>query len=300
MTLPSLLVTGGTGLAGGALVAAARAAGHFDVHATRHVTPPGADAAAAATWHPLDVRDAAAARVLVAALDPAVVVHAALDVSPAGLAAVCVDGSAHVAAAARARGAALVHLSSDMVFAGERDTVYDEDSPPAPVSEYGRAKAEAERRVRDLHPGAVIVRLPLLYRLDPPDPSFAGWLAAAQAGGAHPLFVDELRCPAHVDDVAQALLAIAGALAARRAVPPVLHLPGPVALSRYDFGTGVLAALGLPPTLAAAGRAADSPVLRPRELVFVARRTPAEFTAPLRAPAEVFSAAPRPMPPAGR
>ncbi|MEO6462421.1 MAG: sugar nucleotide-binding protein [Candidatus Eisenbacteria bacterium] len=299
--MPRLLVTGGTGLAGGALVAAARAAGHFDVHATRHVTPPGADAATAATWHALDVRDATATRALLAdVVQPAVVIHAALDVSPGALAAVCVDGSAHVATAARAQGAALVHLSSDMVFAGECDTIYDEDSAPAPVSAYGHAKAEAERRVRAAHPEATIVRLPLLYRLDPPDPAFAAWLVAAHAGRAHPLFVDEIRCPAHVDDVAQALLLVAGALAARRPVPPILHLPGPVPLSRYDFGTGMLAALGLPATLATAGRAADSAVARPRELVFAARRTPPEFTAPLRAPADVFSAAPRPMPPAGR
>ncbi len=299
MTLPRLLVTGGTGLVGGALVAAASRTGRFDVHATRHFSAPGEALATAASWHPLDVCEEAAARALVNALAPAVVVHAALDVAPGALVAVAVDGAAHVAAAAHAAGAALLHLSSDMVFAGA-PVVYDEDSPCAPVNAYGHAKALAEERVRVAHRAAVIARLPLLYRLDPPDRALAAWLVAAPAGRAHPLFVDEIRCPAHVDDVAQALLLIATALAEGRDVPPILHLPGPEAMSRYDFGVGVLLALGLPASLAVPGRAADAPLPRPRRLVFVARRTPPAFTAPLRAPGEVFSAAPRPTPPAGR
>ena len=297
MTLPRLLVTGGTGLVGSALVARA---GAFEVHATRHVTPPPGALGAAAAWHPLDVRDEGAVRALVADVAPAVVVHAALDVTDAAaLRAVCVDGAAHVAAAAQAAGSALLHLSSDMVFAGE-DVDYDEDDAPAPVGPYGRAKADAEAAVRAAHPGSVIARLPLLYRLDPPDRALAAWLDAARRGAAHPLFVDEIRCPAPADDVAESLVRIAAALAAGRALPPVLHLPGPVALSRHAFGTGVLEALGLPAEWAAPGRAADSPVPRPRRLVFVARATPREFVEGLRSPAEAFSDAMPPTRPAGR
>ena len=297
---PRLLVTGGTGLLGGALVAAAHEDSSFDVHATRHRTPPDPAALAGATWHELDVRDRLRTRQLLEGLRPAVVVHAAIDVRPQTLRAVTVDGAVHVATGAHEAQAALVHLSSDMVFAGE-PVVYDEDSVPDPVSEYGRAKADAETRVRVEHPGARIVRLPLLYRIDPPDRTLGQWLADARAGRAYPLFVDEIRCPAQVDDVARALLAVARALVAGTpAVPPVLHLAGPRALSRYDFGVGVLRALGLPETLAVPGRAADAPGPRPRELVFVARRTPAAFTAPLRSPEEAFRAAPRPTPPGGR
>ena len=295
-----LLVTGGTGFAGSALVARAAAAGRFEVHATRHRATPAGPAADAATWHPLDVRDEAATRALVEALAPAVVVHAALDVSPGALREVAVDGAAHVAGAARAAGAAHIHLSSDMVFAGE-SVPYDEDHAPDPVSDYGRAKADAEARVRAAHPGAVIVRLSLLYRLDPPDRSLAAWIDDARSGRAYSLFVDEIRCPGQVDDVAEALHRLAVAQAdGGPAVPPIVHLAGPVPITRYAFGLGVLEALGLPDSLAVPGRASDAPVERPRELVLVARTTPPWLTAPLRSPAEVFHARPRPMPPAAR
>lgn len=300
MTPLRLLVTGGTGLAGGALVAAAQEDGGFAVHATRHRTPPSAAQARAATWHPLDVRDRDAAFALLAAVKPAVVLHAALDTSPASLHDVTVLGAAHVAEAARAVSAAHVHLSSDMVFDGESGP-YDEDAVTRPISNYGRAKAEAERRVRAAHPDAIVVRLPLLYRLDPPDGALAAWILAAREGRGYPLFVDEIRCPAQVDDAARALLLVARALAdGAPAVPPIVHLPGPRALSRYQFGVGALEALGLPASFAVRGLAADAKSPRPRQLVFVARHTPASFVAPLRAPETVFSATTRPTPPAGR
>jgi dTDP-4-dehydrorhamnose reductase len=300
MTPLRLLVTGGTGLAGAALVAAARRDGGFDVHATWHRAPPAAARAGAATWHPLDVRDRAATIALLSAVRPAVVVHAALDTTPGSPAEVGVPGAAHVAGAARAVSAFHVHLSSDMVFDGESGP-YDEDAVPRPISDYGRAKAEAERRVRAAHPDAIVVRLPLLYRLDPPDGALAAWIAATREGRGYPLFVDEIRCPAQVDDAAEALRLVARALAdGTPLVPPIVHLPGPRAISRYDFGVGALAALGLPAGLAVRGRVAEATSPRPRQLVFVARRTPAAFVAPLRAPELVFSATTRATPPAGR
>jgi dTDP-4-dehydrorhamnose reductase len=301
-----LFVTGGTGLVGGAVVAAARDAGGFTVDATFHRSAVPAERTAAATWHRLDATDAAATRALVAAARPDVVLHAAIDARPEALAAGTVGAAEHVAAAAHAAGAAHLHLSSDMVFDGASGP-YDEDSPPAPVNDYGRAKAEAEGRVRRAHPAAVLVRLPLIYRLDPLDGALAAWVAAARAGRAHPLFVDEIRCPAHAPDVAAALLLLAAALASGPAgeatlppPPPIVHLPGPQAISRHAFGVAVLGALGLPAALAVPGRSAEAGTPRPRELVFLPRRTPAVFVAPLRGPDEVLSAAARPTPPGGR
>jgi len=44
-------------------------------------------------------------------------------------------------------GATFVQYSSDYVFDGEKDSGYSEDEPTSPISEYGRAKAEGEKRV---------------------------------------------------------------------------------------------------------------------------------------------------------
>jgi len=293
MERPDFLVIGGTGLVGGALV---RRAGSLVTAATAFTRDgmPG--------FRRLDAIDAAATHALVAELGPRVVVNAAVASRPEHPPAVVVDGAAHVARAAHAAGAALVHLSTDMVFDGASGP-YDEDAPPSPITPYGAGKAAAESAVRAAHPRALIARLPLLYRIDPPDRGLSGWLEGCRAGRGYTLYVDELRCPAHVDDIADALVLLVRALTGDPtlpAPPPIVHLPGPRALSRHAFGLLVLEALGLPAAWAVAGRAADAVPPRPRELVLVARRTPLSYLTPLRPPEAALATPTPPTPPAAR
>jgi len=280
--LPRILVTGGTGLLGGAVLA--RAAGSAGLAATWHANPPSG-AAAGVAWHRVDVRSRTALEAAFRAAAPAVVLHTAVAIAPDDLAPVIVEGSRHAAAMARAAGAAFVHLSSDMVFDGASGP-FTESSPLSPITPYGRAKAEAEHAVREAHPQAVIARSSLLYRLDPPDRSLAGWLGSLAHGDAYPLFTDEIRCPAQVDDVADALLALAARLAAADAaeVPRTVHLVGPRAISRHEFGRLVLVALGRDPDLATAALSAGAQPPRPRELRLLTGVTPAWLVAGLRAP----------------
>src|SRR5439155_366864 len=93
-------------------------------------------------------------------------------------------------------------LSSDIVFSGERGH-YREEDEPAPVNDYGRSKAEAERVVRAEHPDALIARTSLLYGGLEPGPQEQ----LARAGST--FFVDEIRSPVAVGDLADALLELA-------------------------------------------------------------------------------------------
>ncbi len=290
-----LLVIGGSGLVGGALLAAARGRARLGTYFS-HAPDPGPGPDTTLRHVRLDVTDVAAVRALVTASGARVVVNAAVSTRPADARAVSVDAAAHIAEAAHATGAACVHLSTDMVFDGASGP-YDEDAVPSPITPYGVAKAAAERMVRAAHPAAVIARLPLLYSLDPLDRGLAAWLAGAHDGAPYPLFVDELRRPAHAVDVGAALALVTRALAGDStlpAPPPVVHLAGPRTISRHALGELVLAALGLPAAWAVPGRASDAHPPRPRELVLVARRTPVAYLAPLRAPEDALRpAAPR-------
>lgn len=49
-------------------------------------------------------------------------------------------------------------FSSDLVFDGGKDTPYVESDPVAPLGVYGRSKAEAERRVLEADPQALVIR----------------------------------------------------------------------------------------------------------------------------------------------
>ena len=223
------------------------------------------------------------ARALQAA-HPDVVIHTAVSTAHHELERIVVGGSEETARAAAEAGSALIHLSSDMVFDGASGP-FEEDAPLSPITDYGRAKAEAERRVRAGHPGAIVVRTSLLFRVTPPDPRTAIWLAAARRGDAYPLFRDEIRCPLEVGDLADSLLALARRLAVVAGAGPqgaVYHLAGPEPLDRYTLGRGILEALGEDPELARAGLSGEDGIQRPRTLVLLARTTPAEFRLALR------------------
>ncbi|MEJ2716876.1 MAG: dTDP-4-dehydrorhamnose reductase [Deltaproteobacteria bacterium] len=61
-------------------------------------------------------------------------------------------GPANVAAACRAVGAFLIHMSTDYVFDGRKGAPYTESDPVNPLGIYGKSKAEGERLVREILP----------------------------------------------------------------------------------------------------------------------------------------------------
>lgn len=208
----TLLITGGGGTLGRELVARAPSRG-WSVRATWFTARPEL----AADWVHTDVRDPGAVAQAVAGVDA--VIHTAYR---SGLEAwsANVEGSEIVARAAA--GCRLIHLSSDVVFDGTIGH-YTEEDVPAPVNEYGRSKAEAELRVADAHPGATIVRTSLIYGTpDGPQERLA------RAGTR--FYVDELRSPIQVGDLAQALLELL-----ELPFPGPLHIAGADDVSRYDF-----------------------------------------------------------------
>lgn len=68
------------------------------------------------------------------------------------------EGPATLAGVSARYGIGLVTFSSDLVFNGEHDAPYIENDEIHPINVYGRSKAEAEARVLDRHPEALVVR----------------------------------------------------------------------------------------------------------------------------------------------
>ena len=170
----------------------------------------------------VEVRDAAAVRELFERVRPEVVIHTAYrqdeeDVNTAG--------SENVARAAAHAGARLLHLSTDVVFDGRKGSPYLEDDPLSPVTDYGRAKAEAESRVAAVHPDALLVRTSLLYGGTAPSKH-----ELAARDPELTFFTNEIRSPVHVTDLAHALLE----LAALDVAGP-LHVAGADDVSRAEL-----------------------------------------------------------------
>lgn len=73
------------------------------------------------------------------------------------------DGIAHIAHAARAINALVVHFSTDYVFDGSKNGPYVESDMPNPQSVYGKSKLEGDQRLAQLLPNHIILRVAWLY-----------------------------------------------------------------------------------------------------------------------------------------
>jgi dTDP-4-dehydrorhamnose reductase len=133
------------------------------------------------------------------------------------------------------------------------------------------------------------VRPSLIWSLEPLDHQ-TGWLVeGARRGSRVTLFIDEIRCPVHLDDLAAALLEVA----ARRDLAGPLNLAGPQALNRWELGLRLLEALGVPrgPNVVPL-TVAESGLVRARNLTLTSGRAEAALRTRLRGVDEVLGEGP--------
>jgi dTDP-4-dehydrorhamnose reductase len=244
-----ILVTGGTGYLGRELVAR------------------GCDGVSTRDF---DIRDADALARALTGYDA--LIHTAYRQDPPGARSVIVDGSRAAAEVASAAGARLLHMSTDVVFSGARGR-YVEDDEPDPVSDYGRAKAEAELAVATVNPGALVVRTSLLYGGPTPGRHERDALEAR-----FPFFTDELRCPTHVGDLADALLELVAL-----EVSGPLHVAADEAVSRCELAR-LIAQRDVPCT-----STVEAGVTRPLDCTLDSSRARALLTTRLRDVHEVLA-----------
>ncbi|GAF92694.1 unnamed protein product, partial [marine sediment metagenome] len=120
--------------------------------------------------HELDVTDAAAVRRAVGRFRPQVVIHAAAYTDTAGCEAdpelamrVNGEGTRQVALACRESDVAMLYVSTNEVFDGQKGKAYLESDEPEPVNAYGRSKLAGERYVQSILDRFYIVRTAWLY-----------------------------------------------------------------------------------------------------------------------------------------
>ena len=113
----------------------------------------------------LDIRSTLRCNQLISALAPTVIINAAAwtdvdgaETNPTGAYLVNVFGAQNLAVAAKSVGAVFVHISTDYVFPGNKESPYQEDDPVGPVSVYGMSKEAGERAVRTHCTKHVILR----------------------------------------------------------------------------------------------------------------------------------------------
>jgi dTDP-4-dehydrorhamnose reductase len=262
---PHLVITGGAGLLGvnWAAWARSRCRVTLGIH-SRQVDLSGTESIR------LELSTGAATRRDFDQLEPDLVVHTAgmtnveaCEAAPEEAQRANVDVSVNVATACAAAGVGLVHISTDHLFSGQRPLV-DEREPPDPVNVYGRTKAEAEVRVLEAHPAALVVRTNIFGWGPPYRHSFSDViLTALRHRQPITLFEDVFYTPILMETLAQAVhdLVAAGAHG-------IYHVSGDERLSKHDFGRRISQQFGLDPQCIRRGRIVDDArlVRRPREM----------------------------------
>jgi dTDP-4-dehydrorhamnose reductase len=215
---------------------------------------------------PVDLADGDAIAAAFRQARPEAILHAAAVASvaechrgPERARRVNVGGTAALAELAAAAGARLVLVSTDLVFDGERAPYREADSP-APLSVYGRSKADAEAAALAA-PRAAVARVSLLFgRALTGRPTFFDQQADALRNGRPVrLFADEWRTPLHLATAARALVALT-----RADFAGVLHVGGPERLSRLEMGRRLARFLGADPGVIVPALRADAPAAEPR------------------------------------
>jgi dTDP-4-dehydrorhamnose reductase len=231
-----LLVTGGAGFLGTHLLQRAR---HFTATGTLHRT--AAMAIPDVTFHVCDLQQPHEVRILLDRVRPDIIIHTACSDQDGNFSAIA-SAAGILALESAERHIRFIHLSTDQAFDGTA-APYTETSTPCPIHLYGKAKTQAEDLVRSFNPQATIVRTSLLYDLRSPDRQTTWLIGATASTDPCYLFIDEWRSPIWIDNLADALLELTS-----MDVSGLLHVGGPQALNRWEFGMALLEHFGITPT----------------------------------------------------
>ena len=256
MSAAPLLVLGDTGLAGTAILDAARARGLAATGASRHGE------------HQVDLCDAAALRALLDRLSPTTVINAAAQVSvaecerdPAQAWLVNARPAALIADAARQAQIRFVQISTDHFYTGDGRKAHREDAPVVLLNDYARSKYAAEAFALTA-PDALVVRTNILGLKSATGGSFGEWaFKLIAADGEATLFEDQFVSILDIWSFAEGVLDLAASDARG-----LINLASAEVFSKAELVEALAAALGRTLTRAKRGSVGTLEVRRPDSL----------------------------------
>ncbi|MGZ6707478.1 MAG: dTDP-4-dehydrorhamnose reductase [Solirubrobacteraceae bacterium] len=227
-----LLVTGGAGMLGLAVCAAATRLGHDVVALSRAE---------------LDICDEAHVRRVIGAAEPRAVVNCAAwtdvdgaEANEAAATAVNGEGAGAVARACAEAKARLIHVSTDYVFDGTSTRPWVESDPVGPIGAYGRSKLAGEQAVTAAGGNHAIVRTAWLFGAG--GRNFVDTMLALAADRDEVSVVtDQVGSPTWTAHLAEVLVE----LAERDGDTGIFHAAGGGACSWYDLAVEVFDRAGV-------------------------------------------------------
>ena len=140
-------------------------------------------------------------------------------------------------------GIRFIHISTDAVFDGTKDGIYNEDDTPNPLSVYAQTKLAGEQAVLSTNPQAAVARV-----------NFFGWSLSGKRSLSEFFFnnlstfqpsngfTDVYFCPMFVGDLAATLVRML-----EKGLSGLYHAVGSEPLNKYDFGQRIARQFGFDP-----------------------------------------------------
>lgn len=191
----------------------------------------------------LDISDAEAVNAAFEQYRPELIINAAAytavdkaETEPELAAQINTLGPANLARAAASIDAALIHISTDYVFDGNKATPYVESDATSPQGAYGQTKLAGEREVQRYCRKHVIVRTAWVFS-EYGNNFVKTMLRLGSERDALSVVADQVGCPTYAGDIAKACLAVCEAEQDGRASYGVYHYCGDEAVSWHDFAS---------------------------------------------------------------
>lgn len=196
----------------------------------------------------LDITDQSAVKKAIENFCPNVIInaaaHTAVDRAETEIElskAINVKGPQYLAEAAKSVGAAILHISTDYVFDGQRVGKYKESDATDPQGVYGRTKLEGEQAVAAANDKFIVLRTAWVFG-EHGNNFVKTMLRLAKTRDILGVVADQVGGPTYAGDIAKALIQIAEKIIAGEKVEyGVYHLTGEPYVSWYEFAKAIFA-----------------------------------------------------------
>ena len=129
----------------------------------------------------------------------------------------------------------LIHISTDFVFSGCKNTPYNEEDLPEPLSVYGKSKLEGEKEIQNVCKNYVIIRTSWLYSIH--KNNFVKTIIKyAKERGHLRVVYDQVGTPTYAKDLAEIIVKIIE----NDSINGIYHYSNEGVISWYDFAMAIV------------------------------------------------------------
>src|SRR5690606_38440063 len=152
------------------------------------------------------------------------------------------EGAKNLAMACKDNGTKLIHISTDYVFDGEKETPYTIQDQTNPINEYGKSKLKGEEYIRQILDEHYILRTSWLYSKKYGHNFYRTILKKAQKGQDLHITDTQLGSPTNTETLAQFILE---EIITGRKPYGTYHVTDKEPMTWYDFAKRILEENGL-------------------------------------------------------